>query len=86
VTICLATVRAHHFGPESEGGRHTLARESRMYAMRLVQDAGDRRAQIEAAPARAASPRQCAASVIRGSRRERSYVCAYTMTAASRVE
>jgi len=38
-------------------------------AARLVQDAGDRRAQIEAALALGASPRQCKASVIRRSLR-----------------
>jgi len=31
VTICLATVRAQDLGPESDGGRHTLARESRTF-------------------------------------------------------
>ena len=36
-------------------------------AVRLVRDAGDRRAQIEAALALGASPRQCTASVIRRS-------------------
>ena len=38
-----------------------------MTAVRLVQDARDRRAQIEAALALGASPRQCTASIIRRS-------------------
>ena len=38
-----------------------------MTAVRLVQDAGDRRAQIEAALALGASPRQCTAGIIRRS-------------------
>ena len=38
-----------------------------MTAVRLVQDAGDRRPQIEAALALGASPRQCTAGIIRRS-------------------
>ena len=40
-----------------------------MTALRLVQDAGERRAQVEAALALGASPHQCTASVMRRSMR-----------------